>query len=347
MSSVFFIVISIFIITIFIYIIKNKRIIIEKINNKKIRIILKSIFLLFLIFFLIKQYNNISEIIKLYDWYCISKENEKMYAAYDEMISKENVFYKDVVNNNYNNQKSFEPYIPEGFDYVEGSWDTGFVIQDANMNQYVWVPCTNKENEKIEKLKRLNFSQNPLISKDLCNNKEYENFLLSALENGGFYISRFEIGKENNKPVSKKGITIWDGVTKNEAEKIVKSMYNDINCELINGYAYDTTLAWIMKTNEVESNIIDIKKSESYITGKQNYNNIYDFVDNIMELTSETYYSNVIIRGFPYEINQESRGIISQNFGYDIENFDRFSIMENENYFTITTILGFRSVIYK
>ena len=36
------------------------------------------------------------------------------------------------------------PYIPEGFTHVEGTEvDTGFVIQDAGGNEYVWVPVEN------------------------------------------------------------------------------------------------------------------------------------------------------------------------------------------------------------
>ena len=195
MSSIFFIGISILLITICIYIIKNKEETKKKMENKKIKIIVLIIFLFFSIFFIIKQYENILEIIKLYDWYCISKENEKMYVAYDKMIEEENTYYKEVINKDYENQKTFEPYIPEGFNYVEGSWNTGFIIQDANMNQYVWVPCSNKEKEGIEKLQRLNFSKNTFISKNLCNNKEYKKFLISALENGGFIFQDLKLGK--------------------------------------------------------------------------------------------------------------------------------------------------------
>ena len=270
-----------------------------------------------------------------------------MFAEYDKKISDENKFYKDVINKNYTNQKYDEPYIPEGFSYVEGAWDNGFVIQDERKNQFVWVPCTNIEDVNVEKLQRYNFSKQVLISKDLCNNNSYEEFLISALENGGFYISRFEIGNENNMPVSKKDMEIWKNVTRDEAEKIVDKMYDNINCKLVNGYAYDTTLSWLMNTNDFNINILDINQKENTTTGKVAYNNIFDFSDNVMELTVETNYSNVIIRGFPYELNSKDKDIILEKIGEDIGNFDRFSIAENENNFTITTLLAFRCVIYK
>ena len=347
MSSLIIIGITIFVITIWIYIVENKEYIIKTIENKKSKKILNLIFFVFCLFFLVKMYNDICEIEKLYKWYKTSKENDKMFAVYDEKIAEENVFYSNVINDVYQNENSSKPYIPEGFFYVEGSWNNGYVIQDTNGNQYVWVPCTNKKEGNIEKLQRINFSENTFISKDLCCNKEYKEFLISALENGGFYISRFEIGKENNKPVSKKSVEIWNEVNVGEAEKIIDSMYNNINCELINSYAYDTTLSWIINTNNIENNIVDVDNSQSYMTGKKSYNNIFDFIDNVMELTSEMYYSNVVIRGFPYKSNFENKDNVLQKLGYDIENFDRFSIGNEENYFTITTILGFRTIIYK
>ena len=32
------------------------------------------------------------------------------------------------------------PPIPEGWEHVEGKWDTGLVIEDFKGNQFVWVP---------------------------------------------------------------------------------------------------------------------------------------------------------------------------------------------------------------
>lgn len=350
-SAIFKIGIAIVFITIFIYIIKNyKNIskIIEKYqNNKIIKYSICVIIAIILIYVLIYFYNQTQVLKTSINWYKTSKENDFMFAEYDKKITEENKFYKEVINKNYENQKYSEPYIPEGFSYVEGTWNTGFVIQDSNQNQYVWVPCTNKEDLGVEKLQRINFSKQAFISKDICNNNGYESFLNSALENGGFYISRFEIGKENDNPVSKKDVEIWNNVTRDEAVKIVEKMYDNINCELVNGYAYDTALSWIMNTNEIKPDIVDTDEKEKFYTGRISYNNIYDFVDNTMEITSETSYSNVIIRGFPYEIAQDSKDVALQNFGYNIESFDRFSIRETDNYFTITTILGFRTIIYK
>ena len=342
--------IAIVCILVFIYVIKNYQIILKKIekykNNKILKLISMIIIIVLAICFIYYIYIEISVLSRNIKWYKTAVENDNLYKEYDELIIKENKYYKEKINTNYETQKYNEPYIPEGFSYVEGEWNSGFVIQDSNQNQYVWIPCTNKENDEIIKLERKNWSTQDIVSKDLCNNDKYEEFIQSTLENGGFYISRFEIGKENDKPVSKYGVDTWVNINKNEANKLIETMYDNIKCDLINGYAYDTTLSWLMKNNNVEPNIIDIENTENITSGRSVYNNIYDFNDNVMEITSETTYSNPIVRGFPYEINEESQDF-TETLGYTFDQFGRFSIQEEENFFTITTELAFRTVLYK
>lgn len=265
----------------------------------------------------------------------------------DNILQEEFEYYNQSINKEYLNQSSTQPYIPTGFSYIEGEWNTGFVIQDENENQYVWVPCTNVENEDIVKLQRYNFTEDPFIDKDLCTNEEYEEFITSALENGGFYISRYEIGKEADNPVSKSGIEVWSKITKETATNIIDSMYknnNEIKCKLMNGYAYDTTLLWLMKTNELEITRHNIVENTFITTGTKSYNNIFDFVDNVMELTSEENYGTVIIRGFAFSSKLSE---IASSYGVTISNYDRLSIYEDDDYFSDGTLLGFRTIIYK
>ena len=124
-------------------------------------------------------------------------------------------------------------------------------------------------------------------------------------------------------------------------------MYDNINCELINGYAYDTTLSWILNTNNVKGKVINIEEDGSRSTGKQSYNNIYDFTDNIMEMTLETSYSNVIIRGY---MGNENSGVIGNALVESMNEsgmFARLSIDKDEKSFISKIILGFRTIIYK
>lgn len=354
-GKIVYIGISIVLVTIFIYFCKNFKSILEycqkKFDNKIAKNIGKIaciIIFIVAIFLIGKEIANTFGYISIYN---TKKENAEYNAKFDAMISKENKFYKDVMEKEYPNQNPQLPYIPEGFSYVEGEWNSGYVIQDENKNQYVWIPCTNKEIDGIKKLERENLNPNTFISKDMCAHEKYEKFLISALENGGFYISRFEIGNENNIPVSKANMQIWKNVTKEEADKVVEKMCEgkDINCELVNGYAYDTTLAWLKMNNEPKINIVDIRGGEIPVTGRNSYNNIYDFFDNTMEITSEINYNNVIIRGFPFDEEDPSLDeTLEEMFGgYDVGFIERLSIRPIDNYYTIESTLGFRTIIYK
>ena len=329
------------VITLLIYLIKNFNTILNLYNsnkeNKKIKFLIKLIGILIIIILLCVIIKYAKLTIKNLKWYMFSIENEKINEIYDEKIIEENEFYANAINREYLNQTYNKPYIPDGFSYVKGEWDTGFVIQDNFENQYVWVPCTNEKKSEIPLLSRKNFTETSWISKDMCNNEKYMEFINSSLENGGFYISRFEIGKENGNPVSKKGAEVWTELNKKEVYEIIKKLkYNNINCELINGYAYDTTLEWIMKNNEVE--LINNDIDQPIISGKKSYNNIYDIFDNTMELTSEINYGTIIVRGVFLK---------NENLNSSINNLDRVSIFENDNYFSEGTKLGFRTIIYK
>lgn len=349
--GIFVIAIGIVVISTVIYLVKNFKEVLsffEKIKKYKIATIIYKILIIVVIFGMIYWiYYMLKNINTSIEFYKFTKENEIVENYYDNKILEEMKFYSEVIKKEYPNQNYKIPYIPEGFSYVEGDWKTGFVIQDDVGNQYVWIPCTNKENLEVEILQRKNFSRNEFISKDICINENYENFILSSLENGGFYISRFEIGIENKNPVSKKNAEIIKNVTKKEAQKIVKQMNKNENlhCELINGYAYDTTLVWLKNTNNIE---IDKRKFEEKVySGRTVYNNIYDFTDNIFEITSEISYENVIIRGFLNYSEESKDDEIFKKYGYESDSLSRISIRENDNYYTVENIMGLRTVLYK
>lgn len=336
-NKVIIIGLSIIIVSILIYVIKNLKDIKAFLNSKKIfKVLFKIILLLVIIITIMYVVKRIKQTIENIDYYLSKKETDKISEIYDSKIFEENLYYKEVMSKEYNNSKPEEPYIPNGFSYVEGNWNNGFVIQDNEGNQYVWIPCTNKENEKIPILERKSFVKEPIIRKETCINEKYREFLNSALENGGFYISRYEIGKENNYPVSKPNVKVWSDVTRNQAIEIIDKMYEAINCELINGYAYDTTISWLMKDNKLLTNSVCGNKEE-LITGRKSYNNIYDLMDDVMEMTLETNYDTVIIRGYTYE----------DIFGMESEDLDRLSILNSDTFFTNATVLGFRTVLYK
>lgn len=304
-----------------------------KIKNRKIIYIIgnisKSVICILLFLSLINNIEKYRESIKYQENF--SSEILEIESKIKDEIS----YYTEMKNKSIINES--KPYIPDGFEHLEGSVENGFVIEDENKNQYVWVPC-----DESNILNKYNFVADPFVSYTECYDVNYKEFLNSAFENGGFYISRFEIGKQNNIPVSKSGVEFWNIVDLNEANQIIKLMKNNnYKIEVINSFAYDTTLNWIINNNHN----IEINKNEekSRITGKNKYQNIYDIFDNNYELTVERSYSNTYIyRGFMDKGFLDNHSTIKEYLG--TEKFDNRWIAQDgdkiEN-------LGIRTILYK
>ena len=332
--------IAIIIVSAIIFIVKNNKTIgitVKKITGLKYFKITYGLLFIPFAFFV---FNGVNKIIDSIDTYNTIKENNNMYAECDSKIIEERSCYNSIISMDYENQDYKNPYIPENFTYLTGEWDTGFVIQDEIGNEFVWVPCTNKDNLEVPKLDKRYFYKDTLISKDFCYDIEYQDFLKSALENGGFYISRYEIGKENSTIVSKPDVEVYNNVSQEEAIELAQKMYesSSFKSELINGYAYDTTFAWIFSSNSsIEKN--NIKIEEKYFTKRdKSYNNIYDIFDNILEITLEKNYNTVVVRGV---YNQDVFEKYSVFFTGSDEN--RYSILETDSNNDNT----FRVILYK
>lgn len=290
------------------FIIKNKDYLLLKVNklNKKTKNIIK-VFLYIIILFalaiiLYKQSVSLKGQIEMY-----AKVNEinEMFDEASQKIDEEISYYDEIISKTYDYNKSKNPYIPEGFVYCEGQWNTGYVIEDDKANQYVWVPCSNVEIDEIMKIERTDFDKDKNTTIRECYDKEYKDFLNSALENGGFYISRYEMGLEDNKLISRSNEEVYCNITRDEAENLSKNMYTSVNSSLINSFAYDTTLRWLEKTGEISAEKTIVKKDEKLVSGRKQFNNIFDFTDNHLEYTLETCYDTVVIRGFSYENSTE------------------------------------------
>ncbi len=224
---------------------------------------------------------------------------------------KEKILNKnEIKNGSYNN-----PYLPDGFKHLEGNWNDGYVIQDENGNEFVWVPCKIYINDDVLELKRYNFDILDNILTDKCyeNLENVEEFIKSVGKYEGFYIARYEAGKEKDSAVSKKGKDVYTNVSYNEAYEISKNMYkgNGIHSSLMNSLAWDTTLKWIDKTTSskysskgsyTSSNANDLQK-----TGYDSINKIYDLSGNACEITTEKYYENCIYRGGYIYNNRENK----------------------------------------
>ena len=256
--------------------------------------------------------------------------------------------------------------IPKGFYYVGGTKETGIVISDAKAdenvyskekhadqanipgdgltgNQFVWVPV-----EEVSKFRRYpdywegeadkaNFgdyyepSQEGYRYPDEV--KEYNSMMQSVEENQGFYVARYEAGREEingvETVVSKKNATVWNnipwGTSMTEigstgAVAKAQGMYtnketHNVTSTLIYGTQWDAIMLWIDPAYETSTCADDsfVKKS----TGKGNYdeaentnewrgkvascgasdsyrvNNIYDLAGNVLEWTMEAYSTSI------------------------------------------------------
>lgn len=198
--------------------------------------------------------------------------------------------------------------IPPTFEYLEGDSKTGAIIQDKNNNQFVWVPIndTNLYERQIFVNNGDGITQEDIEGLNLKDinsyNKEFDD---SVLKHNGFYVARFEAGKESevDTPVSKPGILPWTQVVWQKAKDLSISMYDEneyFQTDLINSYAWDSICNWIRNTG---TNIDDSTTYGNYQNSSDGLNrvvetgsnerwkvnNIYDMAGNVWEYTTEEY----------------------------------------------------------
>lgn len=202
--------------------------------------------------------------------------------------------------------------IPPTFSYVEGNINDGAVIKDEDGNQFVWVPVENIEDYQRkmyanngEKEESNSNSNDDTNTEEELNLKDENIYSDSVEKYKGFYIARYEAGKEDNNklPVSKENVVPWTQVLWDAAKELAYTMYDEndyFQSDLVNSYAWDTTCNWI------RSNNINIDDSTDYgnyqnssdgmnrvvETGSNNRwkaNNIYDMAGNAWEYTTEEY----------------------------------------------------------
>ena len=141
---------------------------------------------------------------------------------------------------------------------------------------------------------------------------EYNNMIASVKANKGFYVGRYEMGIENNKAVSKLGITpasAYDGCTNEETgegalrwwglydkAKTYTNSSNSVQSHMIWGTEYDAMLNYALegsdkgKINSTEYGNYGIKLLKTGTTATSDkIINIYDLGGNMWEWTTEAY----------------------------------------------------------
>ncbi len=246
--------------------------------------------------------------------------------------------------------------IPVGFAIVPNldNVSEGLVISDVandkndEGNQFVWVPVEDfsefvRYDFQNDKALNDNFTEPTPdnIDKTITGEEtidEVKKMYASVKENGGFYIGRYEAGKDDeNKSVCKKRKTVcinikWGnsmtdetGGAVEEARNFVEETYTDkvgVTSTLVYGVQWDAVMRWISNDESLKECLKDSKGKGVYDTNKlvntgSNYQmkNIYDMAGNVNEWTMESYLAEVrVVRGGAYYRSADKNPVSSRDW---------------------------------
>ena len=230
--------------------------------------------------------------------------------------------------------------IPAGFAVSnvedENLVSKGLVIIGSTGNEYVWIPCTEDTYKREETawyieddndtkafndeltIKGLTPSTEDIsngITTEVLNEifDQVKSEINSVKTNGGYYIGRYEVGKENNKAVVKSNQEPYANIIWSEAYKQAKKIdvETSANSYLCSSYAWDTALKFI-QTHSMATNYAisrdnfngnwkdkEVKDKKENVIKKANeavmlntglttdYANIFDMGGNVAEFTTE------------------------------------------------------------
>ena len=285
-------------------------------------------------------YTTEDRISELTDIYIINTDSHNIFYVAGIETNGE-IYYTDYTKDNKDTVpveiRSYEGVeIPIGFYYVGGTKETGIVISDVKGddldntkkgNQFVWIPVESEE-EYVRNTEYMdvNVSATAYADKDYLpdgiqpslaglntpeeiGEKNEDAERQAILKAKGFYVSRFEAGKENidgkDTLVSKKGVSVWgDTISQEGAKLLAKEFENneDVKSALISGIQWDVIMNFINGKVTGNDTIIDvtsvsneIKIDEKNATGQNDKDivcNIYDLVGNYVEYCAERHTYN-------------------------------------------------------
>ncbi|MBR2290341.1 MAG: hypothetical protein IJ867_07175, partial [Clostridia bacterium] len=268
-----------------------------------------------------------------------SEKEKRGLAASAAAGNLENTKYKGVTI-----PAGFAPSQIEGEDTIE----EGLVVIDKFGNEFVWIPVDLDEGEDFETKYPRTLFENNSPSTDLSDNSsfvepyglyenendEYRAMIESVNKYKGFYIARYEAGKEekNNTivAVSKKDVEVWNNIAWGTSMREIgtegavyqaKNMYSQADnigvvSTLVYGIQWDMILRYV-KENE-KYNVTDSKLWGNFVgavgdaetfcgviqtSGKSEFwkaKNIYDLAGNVQEWTMEGKGASRVRRGATY-----------------------------------------------
>ena len=309
------------------------------------------------------QYKQIESIQQEYS----QKDNADMDSEYDKVINKDVIHKGEIAtggSKKYIDLEGNTAKIPEGFavSTVDGEdlVSKGLVIIGSNGNEYVWIPCTKDSYKREETawgveedhgtkairdeitLPEVTPSDEEIyngITSSVLNEifEQVKSEINSVKNNGGYYIGRYEVGKENNNAVIKANQEPYANIKWSEAYKQAKGIDagTSANSYLCSSYAWDTAVKFI-QTHSTATNYAtsrdnfngnwhdkEVKDKTGKVIKKANtvtrlntglttsFANIYDMGGNEAEFTTElnpNTFEAVVMRGGRYDVSNKPAG---------------------------------------
>ena len=268
--------------------------------------------------------------------------------------------------------------VPAGFQIAQDSGNTieeGIVIEDIKSNQFVWVPVS-QENFETEFVRRAGYMNGSLqsmtnygeanaeginvkidgtetrVEESDTTVQEAQDMYDSVYRNEGFYIGRYEAGKDSSgNVVVQKGADVYNNVpwsangdnmqetngTTGGAIELARNFdtannYTTVTSTLCYGVQWDRTLSWIDPEytgfaknseemgwygNNYEEGNADHKTGIDTEGNTNSPKNIYDLAGNVFEWTMESYNTNVrVYRGGGYNTSGSVDPASNRDDGY-------------------------------
>ena len=330
------------------------------------------------------QYKQIESIQQEYS----QKDNADMDSEYDKVINKDVIHKGEIAtggSKKYIDSEGNTAKIPEGFavSTVDGEdlVSKGLVIIGSNGNEYVWIPCTTdtykreetawstendfgtkaiKDELMLKDVTPSNLEVQNGITKDILNeiveqvNLEKE----SIKNNGGYYIGRYEVGKENNNAVIKANQEPYANIKWSEAYKQAKGINvgTSASSYLCSSYAWDTAVKFI----ETHSKAINYGTSRDNFNGNWKDKEVKDKSGNVIKKANDavrlktgltTSFANIYDMGgneieFTTELNSNTDEPIIVRGGYYSSDHGPSGYRADVNSSSFDYILGFRSTLF-
>ena len=183
------------------------------------------------------------------------------------------------------------------FDSSTGALTSTTPVQVASVENCMQEVTISTNYKELSTLREGNTAEDSTAENATA--RDLKTFVETSLENGGYYIARYE-ASGTTKIISKYNQEVLVDITQPTAAKLAREMYGEVKeddelvyaSDLVNSYAWDTAIIFIQtysgKTDYASHN--ESKTTKAFTaTGKNNdkYCNIWDMSGNAYEWTTE------------------------------------------------------------